>query len=58
VDAEMQSTMDFVNFVYLYLGLTALLVFVLLFGDSPVFQRTPVSYAKWLLTEAWVLALE
>jgi hypothetical protein len=54
----MQSTMDFVNFVYLYFGLTALLVFVLLFGDSPVFQRTPVSYAKWLVTEAWVLALE
>ncbi|WIA44178.1 hypothetical protein OEZ86_010506 [Tetradesmus obliquus] len=50
--------MYFVNLVYLYFGLTALLVFVLLFGDSPAFQRTPVSYLKWLVTEAWLLALE
>ncbi|KAF6257181.1 DHHC palmitoyltransferase-domain-containing protein [Scenedesmus sp. NREL 46B-D3] len=50
--------MDLANFVYLYLGLTALLLFVLLFGDYPAFQGTPVSYSKWLFTEGWLLALE
>jgi hypothetical protein len=50
--------MNFVNFVFLYFALTALLVFVLLFGDAPAFQRTPVSFLKWLFTEAWLLALE
>lgn len=50
--------MDFVHFVFTYFGLTAFLVFVLLFGESPAFAGTPVSFCRWLLTEAWMVALE
>ena len=50
--------MDFLLFVYGYLALTAFLIFVLLFGDTPWAQGTPLSFCRWLISEAWVDALE
>lgn len=50
--------MDFVTFVYVYFGFTAVLVFALLFGDSPALAGTPVSWLKWIISEAWIDVLE
>lgn len=50
--------MDFLTFIYVYLCLTTLLIFVLLFGDSPWAQGTPLSFLRWLISEAWVDGLE
>lgn len=49
---------DFLTFVYAYLSLTAFIIFVLLFGDAPWAQGTPLSFSRWLISEAWVDALE
>jgi hypothetical protein len=49
---------DFLTFVYLYLSFTAFLIFVLLFGDAPWAQGTPLSFCRWIISEAWVDALE
>lgn len=50
--------MDFLVFVYAYLCVTAFLIFVLLFGDAPWASGTPLSFSRWLITEAWVDGLE
>ena len=50
--------MDILSFVLFYFGNTAALVFVLLFGEAPAFQRTPVAKAHWLLTRGWVEGVE
>lgn len=49
--------MDFLTFVYIYLAFTAFLILVLLFGDAPWAQGTPLSCCRWLISEAWVDAL-
>lgn len=46
-----RSNMDLLLFGMLYLGGAALLVFILLFGETPLFQGTPVSAAHWFLTD-------
>jgi hypothetical protein len=43
--------MDFITFTAVYLAFTAVLVFVMLFGESPIFIGTPVAKAHWLFTQ-------
>ncbi|KAI8474146.1 MAG: zf-DHHC-domain-containing protein [Monoraphidium minutum] len=50
--------MEFLTFLLAYFGGTACLVFVLLFGEAPMFARTPVATAHWMLTRGWAEALE
>jgi hypothetical protein len=50
--------MDFVLFLYIYFGATSFVIFVLLFGDSPWAAGTPLAYIKWLLSSAWIEAIE
>jgi hypothetical protein len=50
--------MDFVTFVYLYLSITAGLIFILLFGEAPQFSRTPLPWVHYLVTVGWAEALE
>jgi hypothetical protein len=51
--------MELLTFVILYFSATACLVFVLLFGEAPLFARTPpVAQLHWLLTQGWVEGIE
>jgi hypothetical protein len=43
--------MEFITFTALYLGLTAALVFIMLFGESPLFTDTPIASLHWLITQ-------
>ena len=43
--------MDLITFTAVYLGVTAALVFVMLFGEMPVFTDTPVARLHWALTQ-------
>lgn len=46
--------MDLISFGAWYLGATAGLLFILLFGESPFFQGTPVEKLHWLVTSGWI----
>jgi hypothetical protein len=49
--------MDLLLFVWIYLGGTALFVTILLFGENPMFRRTPIHWAHYFLTVyIWELA--
>ncbi|KAF8061172.1 PAT17 [Scenedesmus sp. PABB004] len=50
--------MDVATLAFAYAGFAAALVFVLLCGEAPLFAGTPVSWARWLLTEGWATGLE
>lgn len=49
--------MDFVTFVGIYLGGAALLLLILLFGESPMFFNTPLPKVHWLLTSGLIEGL-
>lgn len=49
---------SFITFIWLYLAATAFIILVLLFGDTPWAQGTPLNFGRWLVSEAWVDALE
>ncbi|GLI64167.1 hypothetical protein VaNZ11_007354 [Volvox africanus] len=42
--------MDIFFFTIAYLSATAFFIFILLFGESPVFNGTPVAWLHWLVT--------
>ncbi|GIL72191.1 hypothetical protein Vretimale_331 [Volvox reticuliferus] len=42
--------MDIFVFTIAYLSATAFFIFILLFGESPVFNGTPVAWLHWLVT--------
>lgn len=42
--------MNLVEFGFVYVGLLCVFIFVLLFGETPLFQATPVSFVHWLIT--------
>jgi hypothetical protein len=50
--------MELATFIPLYFGTGALVIGVLLFGEAPLFERTPISAAHWALTRGWVDAVE
>ena len=43
--------MEFLTFTIFYLGITAALVFIMLFGESPLFTDTPIASLHWLITQ-------
>lgn len=50
--------MEFMTVAIAYLALTAVLIGVLLFGESPLFRGTPVSWCHWAITEGVWVGLE
>ncbi|KAK9835458.1 hypothetical protein WJX74_000497 [Apatococcus lobatus] len=53
--------MNLVEFGFVYVGLLGLFIFILLFGETPLFQGTPVSFVHWLITSGiwegvWLVA--
>jgi hypothetical protein len=50
--------MEFTTFVYAYFGVTAILVFILLFGEAPQLRKTPLPHLHWAVTVGWAVALE
>lgn len=47
---ENARDMNLVEFGFVYVGLLGVFLFVLLFGETPLFQATPVSFVHWLIT--------
>ena len=43
--------MDLVVFIVGYLSVTAFMLFILLFGESPMFIGTPVPRVHWFFTQ-------
>ncbi|GIL45486.1 hypothetical protein Vafri_2721 [Volvox africanus] len=50
--------MDIFVFTIAYLSATAFFIFILLFGESPVFNGTPVAWLHWLVTTGICNVLE
>ena len=42
---------DFITLTAAYLGFTAALVAIMLFGEHPIFADTPVARLHWLITQ-------